>query len=130
VSGDHRENERGPGAIDQYKQHFNLHIAPFIGDTKLPDLTIPTVRSWQDRLRKADRSSTMVKRVTVSLGSILADAQERGHVGRNVVREMKRHRRRGKEGQGEQRQKARLRIGVDIPAPAEIRAIIADASGR
>lgn len=72
----------------------------------------------------------MVKRVTVSLGSILADAKERGHVGRNVIREMKRHRRRGKDGQGEQRQKVRLQIGVDFPAPAEIRVIVAEAIGR
>lgn len=115
--------------VDQYRQHLNIHIVPMIGGSKLNKLTVPTVRSFQDKLRDADRSAAMIKRVTVSLGSILSDAQERGLVVRNAVHEISR--KRGKaSGQAEKRQKARLRYGVDIPTMEEVRAILGVAEGR
>ncbi len=72
----------------------------------------------------------MLRRVTVSLGSILADAQERGLVARNAVREMSNRRSRGKARQGERRQKRKPQVGVDIPTREEIRAIIEHADDR
>lgn len=116
--------------LAQYQQHLNLHIIPFVGGTKLADLSVPGIRKYQDELRKQGRSPGMVKRVTVSLGSILSDAQERGHVARNVVREMTQRRARGKARHGERRQKAKLQVGVDIPSRAEIRNIIEALAGR
>ncbi len=115
--------------LAQYRQHLDLHIAPLIGKTKLSQISVPYVRSFQDKLGKAV-SAAMVKRVTVSLGSILADAQERGLVGHNAVREMAKRRGKGKARQGEKRRKARLQIGVDIPAPGEIAAILGASKGR
>jgi integrase len=88
------------------------------------------VREFQDRLRDEGRSAVMVRRVTVSLGSILADAQERGLVGRNVVREMSSRRTKGKARKGQRRQKRKLQVGVDIPTRDEIRAVIEAAAGR
>ena len=67
-------------------------------------------------------------RLRSSLGSILADAQERGLVGQNVVRHLRTHRR-GKEARADKRQ-GKLKIGVHIPAPEEIRAIIGALYGR
>jgi len=116
--------------LDQYRQHLHLHIAPFIGRDKLSKLTVPFIRAFQDRLREQGRSPAMVRRVTVSLGSILSDAQERGLVARNVVREMSSRRKRGKAAQGERRAKRKLHIGVDIPTREEIRAILEAAEGR
>ena len=110
--------------LDQYRQHLDLHIAPFLGRVLLSKLSVPAVRAFQDTLRKEGRSPAMVKRVTVSLGGILADAQERGLVSRNVVREMASRRTRGAAGRAEKRQKARLRVGVDIPTPEEVRALL------
>ena len=69
----------------------------------------------------------MVKRVVGDLGSILADAQERGLVAQNVVRSLS-HRKKRREA--ERRQKAKLKVGVDIPSPEEIRAIVVQLSGR
>ena len=63
----------------------------------------------------------MIKRAVGDLGSILADAQERGQVGQNVVRSLSTRRKRGK---GERRHKRKLKVGVDIPTPDEIRAIV------
>jgi integrase len=119
-----------PMTIDGYRQHLNLHIAPFIGAVKLAAITVATVRNWQDQLRKAGRSRDMVRRVTTSLGSLLADAVERGDAGTNVVRSLKANRKRGKERQAERRAKGRLKVGRDIPTPAEINALLAVATGK
>lgn len=113
--------------LAMYEGHLRLHINPRIGSTKLTALTIPVVRSFEDKLRADGRSQAMIKKIMVSLGSLLADAQERGLVGRNVVREM-----RGRRGAGERRSdgRARLQVGVDIPTPLEIRALIGALEGR
>lgn len=126
--------------IDGYRQHLDLHILPYLGGLKLSALTVATIRDWQDKLRKGTpapgqekakpRTADMVKRVTGSLGSLLADAQERGHVGVNVVRSLKANRKRGKERRAERRAKGKLKIGVDIPTPAEIDAVLKVADGR
>jgi hypothetical protein len=100
--------------LDQYRQHLDLHIVPFIGRTLLSKVSVPAVRSYQDTLRKEGRSPAIVKRVTVSLGGLLADAQERGLVTRNAVREMASRRMRGSAGRSEKR----LEIGKDqFPHP-------------
>ena len=73
------------------------------------------------------RSPAMVKRVVGDLGSILADAQERGRWPQNVVRSVG-HRKKRREA--ERRQKHKLKVGVDIPSPAEIKAIVGKLDGR
>jgi integrase len=125
---------------DGYEQHLKFHINPYLGAVKLSALTAAIVRDWQDRLRKGTpapgrtesepRSADMVKRVTTSLGSLLADAQERGHVGTNVIRSLKANRKRGKQRQAERRAKGKLKVGIDIPTPEEIDAILRAAKGR
>ncbi len=71
-------------------------------------------------------SVAMVRKVRGSLGAVLADAQERGKVARNVVRDTRRKRRHS----ATQERGKRLKIGVDIPTPTEIRALIEAAVGR
>jgi integrase len=127
-------------SVDGYQQHLDLHILPYLGAVKAPALTVAIVRDWQDKLRKGapapghaesePRSADMVKRVTTSLGSLLADAQERGHVATNVVRSLKANRKRGKQRQAERRAKGKLKIGIDIPTPQEIDAALAVAKGK
>jgi integrase len=104
--------------IRQYEQHLQFHILPLIGAVKLSQLTAPAVRAFEARLAQ-DRSPAMVRKVLVSLGSIVAEAQERGLVAQNVVRGLRRRR------PARAAQKQPLRVGVDIPAPTEIAAIIA-----
>lgn len=116
------------GTIVQRRQHLELHIIPFIGSIRLNKGTVPWVRTFQEKLREEGRSPAMVKRVTVSLGSIFADAQDRGLTIRNPVHE--RSRSRSSTRSTESRAKARLQIGVDIPAPQEIKAFLAAAAGR
>jgi integrase len=112
-----------------YQEHLDLHIVPLIGATKLSRLTTPMVRAFEDKL-KEDRSPAMVRKVRSSLGAILADAQERGLVGQNVVRNLRARRRRGKEVRADKRQKGKLKIGVDIPSPDEMRSFISTLDGR
>lgn len=114
----------------QYKQHVDLHIRPLIGDVLLSKFTVPAVREFEDRLRSEGRSPAMIRKILVSLGSLLADAQERGRVARNVVRERSRTKRKTADVRAEKRQKGKLKVGVDIPTATEIKAIVNTASGR
>lgn len=116
--------------LAQYRQHIELHIVPLIGETLLSKLTVPAVRAFEDQLREKGRSPAMVRKVLVSLGSLLADAQERGLVVRNAVREKSRTRAKGSDRRVERRQKGKLRVGVDIPTTDEIRALVAVLKGR
>jgi integrase len=113
--------------VESYQQHLDDHIVPYLGAVKLSQLTVPLVRNFMDRLRADGRSPAMVKRVVGDLGSLLADAQERGEVAQNVVRSLSKRR---KRRETERRQKGKLKVGVDIPTPAEIKAIVAHLQGR
>jgi integrase len=110
--------------LEQYRRHLDLHIAPRIGAMKLTQLTIPAVRTFEDRLRH-ECSPVMTRKVLVSLSAILAEAQERGLVAQNVVRSLRGGRQRGQERHADRRQKGKLKVGVDIPTPGEVRIIIA-----
>jgi integrase len=112
--------------VDYYRQHLERHIIPLIGAVKLSRLTMPMVRTFEDTL-KHDRSRTMARKVRISLGALLTDAQERGLIRQNVVHGLGR-RRRGKDARTAARQNGKLVVGVDIPSPDEIRAIVATAS--
>lgn len=113
-------------SIGQYEQHVRLHIVPFLGREKLSRLTVPRVRAFADQLAAAGRSETMVRIVVRTLGSLLADAQERGLVGHNAVRE----RTRAKRRTAADRHNGKLKVGTDIPTPEEIRALLAAAEGK
>jgi integrase len=112
--------------IVDYRRHLDMHITPFVGSIKLSDLSAPMVRAFEDKLREAGRSPTLVRKLRSALSMLLADAQERGLVARNVVREL----RRGKERKADRRQKGKLKVGIEIPALDEIRAIIGKLQGR
>ena len=114
--------------IDQYRQHLDQHIAPFIGKMKLADIGIPTISKFEERLLEEKRSRQMVRKVLASLGAILADAQEKGLTSSNPVRDLRRNRRRGKKDTKANGRK-KLKVGVDIPTPAEIRDIVATPRG-
>lgn len=122
ISGQNAGLERS--TINQRISHVEHHIKPLIGDMLLSRLTVPAVRDFEDRMRKEGRSPAMVKKVLTSLGSILADANERGLATRNPVRDIKGGRK-GRERRAERRQKGRIEVGVDIPTREEIKALVA-----
>jgi integrase len=104
-----------------YKGHVDRFIVPHLGQVKLSDLSRPIVRGFEDRLRESC-SEAMVKKVLTTVGTLVADAQERGLVVRNVVHELMRSRK-GKK-QHEKRYRPKLKVGVDIPTPTEVAGII------
>jgi integrase len=110
----------------EYARHLRLHIVPHLGRTRLSQLSAPLVRQFEDKLRLAGTSPAMVKKVRGSLSMLIADAQERGLINRNVVREL----RRGKERKADRRQKGRLKAGIDIPTPDEVGHILGHLQGR
>ena len=121
------EDRLEAATVKSYQQHLDDHIVPFIGQVKLSQFTVPLAREFMDKLRSQGRSPDMIKRVIGDLGSILADAQERGWVAQNVVRSLS-HRKKRREA--ERRQNHKLKVGVDIPSPDEIRAIVSKLEGR
>jgi integrase len=106
-----------------YRQHVALRIVPVLGALRLSQLTVPLVRGFEDRLAADGHSPVMVRKARRLLGALIADAQERGLVGQNVVRSLRTSRRR--KGARVERVGRKLKVGVDIPSPDEIRAIIA-----
>ncbi|WP_062208016.1 site-specific integrase [Aureimonas sp. AU12] len=112
-----------------YEGHLRLHIVPYLGEAKISALTIPAVRAFEDQLRTAGRSPAMVRKILVSLGTLIADAQERGLTNRNVIRDV-RGRRGGSDRRQEKRHRGKLKIGVDIPTREEIKALVGAVEGR
>src|SRR6266566_1293100 len=43
--------------VANYQQLLDTHIVPFIGTTKISDLSVPMVRAFEDKLREAGRSA-------------------------------------------------------------------------
>ena len=128
IKASSRRVERG--TLVQYRQHLDLHIVPFLGDRLLSRLSVPAVREFEDTLGDEGRSPAMVRKVLVSLGSLLADAQERGLVIRNAVREKARTRQKGRDRRQEKRQKGKLKVGEGIPTREEIKALVGALDGR
>jgi hypothetical protein len=112
---------------DQYRQHVELHIVPFIGALKLSRLTVKEVRAFESKLRAEGRSEAMVKKVLASLSSMISDAQERGNTAINAVRDMRSRRKSGKSVAREKRRRGKLEVGVDFPSRDEVRLIIQNA---
>jgi integrase len=117
------------GTLVQYRGHLALHITPFIGRVKLAQLSPAHVQRLRDKLIEEGRSQDMVRRVVVSLGSLLASAMSYGKVAKNVVHEAARLRK-SRDRRLEGRHRRRLEIGVDIPTKDEIRAMLNSAQGR
>jgi integrase len=115
--------------VESYRQQLHRHIAPFIGSVRLWRLNAPAIRTFEDQLREAGRSPSMVRRVRKTLGTFIADAQERGHTSSNPVHELRARRTKRKKGTRRERG-GKLKVGVDIPTPAEVRRILDHANDR
>ena len=84
-TGEARGLERA--TLAAYREHVELHIKPYLGSVKLSQLSAPMVREFEDKLAAGTmpngaepqpRSPAMVRKVRVSLSSLISDAQERG----------------------------------------------------
>jgi integrase len=116
-----------PASLLNYRGHVDNFILEHLGEVKLSKLNMATARGFEDWLAK-NGSPITTRKVMTTLGTLIADAHERGLVATNVVRDLLRSRK-GKRT-NEQRHKAKLKIGVDIPTPAEVGDIIAKANAK
>jgi hypothetical protein len=81
-----RAHGREAMTLREYQSHVDRHILPLLGrNRKLSSLTIASVRGFEDEMLATDRSLDMLRRVRVSLRSLLGDAMERGLVAQNVA---------------------------------------------
>jgi len=120
--------------VDQYRQHMQYHINPYLGRRKLSELSVPVVSEFETKLLRgeslvAPRSTALTRKVMTTLSSVLTYAQRNGKVSRNVVRDLGALRSSG-EDHSERRQKGKLKVGVDIPTPQEIKAIVGALNGK
>ncbi|NKX43995.1 tyrosine-type recombinase/integrase [Roseicyclus persicicus] len=102
--------------IKTYASHLHVHILPRIGGLLVSDLTRSDIRDFMDGLLDDGVSRTMVRKVMVTLRSMLAEAVEREWVHHNVASDV-----RLKRGNGRDRKR------VVIPTKDEIRTIMTKA---
>lgn len=117
-----RQDGLEPSSIKQYEQHLKLHIAPFLGTTKLSQLTAPMVNKFVQDLRRGGRSEAMARKVLTSLKTLVSHAHVSGLVAQNVAREVK--------IKSKGRHKKKLRVGDGIPTKSELRTILEKAPER
>ena len=105
--------------VREYERYIRYITDPEIGigQVKLNQLSKATVEAFLKRLRDSGRSASMARKVRTSLSSLIGHAQERGQVGRNVLRDERRRRRGPRETKE-----------VVIPSKVELRAML-DADG-
>src|SRR4029078_11530903 len=63
--------------LRQYEQHFRLHIAPFIGNESLDQITAPRLENFKDRLLQS-RSRALSRKVITSVKGIMNEAVRLG----------------------------------------------------
>jgi integrase len=110
--------------VRQRRQHLSHHVKPFIGSTRLSDLTTPMVYDFDRKLREADRSLAMRRKILTNLKTMLSFAQRKGLVAQNVAAAMR------IKSDDRNSSKGPLRAGTDFPTRAELNAIIDAAAGR
>lgn len=106
-------NELERATLKAYRSHVNIHIDPKIGDLLLSDLSRSVVRDFMDELLDDGVSRVMVKKIMISLRSVLSEAVEREWLEHNIAKEVKVKR--------SSRRDVAERV---IPTKAEIRTII------
>ena len=67
-----------PKTRQRYAETYRLHVAPYLGDTPLHDVTVELLTGWQARLLRAGVGVETVRRANTLIGSILQRAVEFG----------------------------------------------------
>jgi integrase len=102
--------------VREYERYVRYMTGDAIVGVTLNQLDRAMVDEFLKRLRGARRSTAMVRKVRTALSTLISHAQEKGKVGRNVLRDQQRRRRTGKRDQKD----------IVIPTKAELRAMLGD----
>lgn len=73
------EGQRSPATLSDYEVAVRKHIAPAIGDLRLPALTPPRLQAFYDRAR-AEKSSRVMRSIHYTLSSALTRAVKQGFI--------------------------------------------------
>lgn len=109
-------NELERSTLKAYRSHVRIHIEPRIGDLLLTELSRGQVRDFMNDLMDDSVSRAQVRKIMVSLRSVLSEAVEREWIDHNVASDVKLKRKSRVAGDGK-----------IIPTKGEIRAIIENA---
>lgn len=109
--------------IRQRRQHLKHHINPFMGATRLSDLTTPAIYAFDGQLRAGGRSLAMRRKILTTVKTLLTFAQKHALVAQNVAAPVKIK----ADDRGE---KGPLREGVDYPSRAQMRKLMDSATPR
>jgi integrase len=119
-----------PSTWREYERHVGYLTDPDagLGRIKLTQLTKPHVDAFLTRLREKGRSAATARKVRGSLATLLAFAQDRKLVARNVLREGTRRKRSAREAKEiVSPSKAELVAMLDQAAPLWFRAFVTTA---
>jgi integrase len=103
-----------------YQRHVERYIVPHLGRLKLADLTTDSIDDFKAALQREGRSDDLMRKVLVSLGSVMKHALRRRLIAQNVMA--------GFDKELPQR-RSKLVVGTDIPEPCEIAALLAKYHG-
>jgi len=109
-------NELERSTLKAYKSHAKIHIEPKIGSLLLTDLSRSQIRDFMHDLMDEGVSRAQVRKIMVSLRSILSEAVEREWIDHNVGVDVK-----------VKRQARSLVDDTIIPTKDEIRRILSNA---
>lgn len=136
ISACERDNLES-GTVSSYKSIVKYNIIPYLGSRRLNKITVGDIFRFQDELKEAcypsdhpskrvrgrPRSRDAIRRTTMLLGAIIANAQILGKASHNPVYDIPRKKRAYRKSDREKlAQKAEL--GTDIPTPDEISVIL------
>jgi integrase len=103
------------------RSHLRDWIGPFMGNTKLANVTTVTVNAFRDHLLASHVARITAVRIFGSLKGLLVDAKRRGALASNPAE--------GVTIRIDKRTVRKLEIGVDIPSRDEIARVLAVAEG-
>ena len=75
-----------PKTARHYASLYDLHVAPFLGDLKLSELTPEVIARWQAERVAAGAGREAIRQAMKLLGNILQRAMEGGRISRNATR--------------------------------------------
>jgi integrase len=120
-----RTDDRDADRAREYERHVRYVTESVIGIGQINQLSKAMVEAFLKRLRDAGRSASMARKVRTSLSSLIGHAQERGQVGRNVLRDERRRRRSQRETkEAVIPSNAELVAMLDLAAPLWFKAFI------
>ena len=107
--------------VREYRRHVDQYINDGkigIGAKKLAELTYADITVFEARLKEGGKSTALIRKIRSSLSALLSDAMEHSLVGKHVIRDTQRNRKR--------RRKDRQEKIIAMPSKDELRTPVAN----